>query len=615
MEALRPEQLDLSAPLADATAPLRAQLESTARGLDGAFNQAGEQLGETAQVITFVIEALHEMTRVFDNGEASAAIDSLTASARRLALVSRAVSQRGELMARIQSAVQALRRSIDDVQRCLRALHIYGMNVKIAASGEPAFVDFADQMSGKLKAADSQTKGFEARLADLSESLTRMQRNDQLLLGECAKVIPQVPDRLIGDADALRGYQAGLVRLAGTTRTVAQAIQRELGNALVAIQVGDRARQRLEHVVTGATLLEAQCAAGQDEPAAMAEMRAHTLTLLQALTSEIAAEYQSDAGALLASLERLRRDTEQVSALRGPDDGPGKVDETQFLRRIEDGIAEAATMIERLQSADAQAAETLEVILATVADVSVRVRAIRELRIDVRQMAINIGLRCRKVERIGRPVTVIANEIRSHSDQLDTIILTINRAETDLSEVSETMREQAGDHDSLPGNELTRSLQTIRDCAQNSDMAMSTVEQGTATAVEMLRLTCSRLDEAMEHAPRIAEAAQALTHSADPGAATPQREDHPVRALLTEIGRTYTMVGERRIHDRFLLPGMPPLAGTATAAPAAAGWDAMGDGLEPGDADDGLFDDGLFGADAPDNAPADTDDDFDDGLF
>ncbi len=576
---------DQAAPPCEDTQGLRAQIQAIATGLDGAFNQAGNELGETSGIVTIVLGSLQEVAQVFDTGEAAAATDSLVASANRLAHVSKTVGERGELVARIQQVSTALRRNVDDVQRCLRALQIYGMNVKIAASGEPAFVDFADQMGAKLKAADVQAKGFEAKLAELETSLARMQANDARLMRECARVIPKVPDRLIADADALRAHQGGLVKLAGATRELAQSVQSELGAALVAIQVGDRARQRLEHVIAGAGLMDQACAHLADKPDQRAATRSHVLGLLSALAGEIAVEYGRDASALARSLRHLRANAQSVVALQ--EDG-GNEDDSIFLRRIEDGIAEAAEMIAHLQSADEQAAETLEVILATVTDVSTRVHAIRELRIDVRQMAINIGLRCRKVERIGRPVTVIANEIRSHSNHLDTIIVNVNAAETDLVRISDAMHQQAEDHERFGTGDLSHALETIRNCAQTSEMAMATVEQGTESALVFLEQACARLDEALDYAPRIEAAGEALGAARDAGAPPPEGLDHPARALLEAMGRTYTMAGERAVHNAFLLAGMPALGGTSPApAPGASGEDESFEDFD--DFDDGLF--------------------------
>ncbi|MFC0684613.1 hypothetical protein [Novosphingobium clariflavum] len=276
-----------------------------------------------------------------------------------------------------------------------------------------------------------------------------------------------------------------------------------------------------------------------------------------------------------------------------------------FLHRLEQGIADAAGMVDQLQRADAQAEATLEVIALTVSDVTARVKTIRELSLDVRQMAINIGLRCRKVEVIGRPVNVIAAEIRSQSDQFDAVIREIDRAEGMLGEVSVRMRMQA-EGEVGGGLGLTRSLAAIHDCADRTETAMTDIGRRSHGVTGMLERASALLDEAIAIGETIGDAVMQLAPCGDEDGVSPSGsdgdgdgvaapgEEEALRELLIAIGRSYTMADERRVHDGFLLPGMTPLAAAAGAS-ALPGAGSDNDGaFDDGLFDDGLFDDGLF---------------------
>ncbi|MBT0671456.1 hypothetical protein HT136_24090 [Novosphingobium profundi] len=580
MNALRPEAFEDAQDLSGPSENARTQLHAIACDLDGHFDRAGATLGQTVETIDIILASLQEVAQVFEHGEAASSVATLTRAATRLSQVATSVTERASDIARIGDVSRRLYRHIDEVQRCLRVLDIYAMNVKIAASGATAFVEFADQMSRKLKAGTAETEGFAQTLLTLDQSLSRMQAIDALLLCECRKIIPHVPDRLLRDADALRAHQDALAELAQTTGNLARSIQTELASALSAIQVGDRARQRLEHAVAGCDLMAVHLSgATLDQPSG----RDHAERLLAALVEETALEYRRDATALLSAIGRLGSSAHGLSALQehGGDTTSDDVEADDasalFLRRMEDDIAQAAAMIAQLHRADAQAEETLEVIVTTLTEVTQRVAAIRNVRIDVRQMAINIGLRCRKVEIIGRPVSIIANEIRSHSDKLDTLIAAINAAEGELITICEGMRAQSNDGDKIAGNELDRALETIRDCAQTTDMALATVEQGSIGMLDLLEQTASSLGSALERAPEIAEVARNLVPTTPHS--MPSDEHEGLCAFLLAMANTYTMADERLIHDRFRLPGMP-----AIAAPSRGALDD----------DDDVFDDGLF---------------------
>lgn len=591
MENLDVEDLSGRTEIACGTDGVRDGLAAITKLLDGHFNRAGQGLGQTVETIDVILASLQEVTQVFGQGEAHMAVTTLTETATRLTSVAASVGERNDEVARIQDVSRSLRRNVAEIQRCLRVLQIYAMNVKIAASGAPDFVEFADQMNGKLSTGSRQAEDFETKLAELDTSIARMQAIDLRLMSECRKVIPHVPNRLTRDAQSLREHQSSLADLAQTTGAHARAIQAELGSALTAIQVGDRTRQRLEHVDTACVLLEAHAPhtnEGSRTSSLTAAQRGHVLALLQAQVRQAGEEYGQEVHALAFSLARLRGSAEALSALQerdGQDNEAGAL----FLRRMEDAIAEAAEMIAHLHRADIQAEETLGVIVHTVEAVSLRVAEIRNLRIDVRQMAINIGLRCRKTEVIGRPVSVIANEIRSHSDKLDTLIAEINAAEANLIAVSERMRAQATGRDAVANTDLSRALETIRDCAQTTDMAMATVEQGSIGMMELLQQTIVELDAAVALEHPIAEVVEDLVPSVVPSGPEPVSDPEPetdtaaLENLLRNIAETYTMAGERQIHDRFLLPGMAPTSGgtrpTETAGEEYDGFDDFDDGL------------------------------------
>ncbi|QVM82741.1 hypothetical protein [Novosphingobium decolorationis] len=577
-------RLDAGPDAPDGRADLvRQNLAAVAEGLNGHFDKAGLALGQTVETIDIILTALREVAEVFAQSEATVAIATLRDSASRLGQVAQSLERRGSEIAAIHKVSRDLRRAISEVQRCLQVLQIYAMNVKIAASGAPDFVNFADEMNVKLGAGNRETDAFSLKLAELDTSITSMQGIDARLLRECRKVIPQVPDRLARDAEALASHQDELVDLAEATSNHARAIQGELASALTALQVGDRARQRLEHVCQACTRLDE--AAGK---ALSAPQRGHVLALLHAQVEDTADEYARDTRALVAALQRLRTNAEKLTALQDRDTFDEQAG-ALFLRRMEDGIAEAAGMIGQLHEADVQAEATLGVILATVATVTERVAAIRNLRVDVRQMAINIGLRCRKTEVIGRPVSIIANEIRSHSDKLDTLIAGINTAEAELVAISERMRTMAGNGDGAVGTGLSEALATIRDSAQATDMAMATVEQGAIGMAELMEQTQGFLAAALQMAPGIAEEAQAL--AASPLSPAAPGDDGPLRLLLEDIAGSYTMAGERSVHNRFLRPGMVALNTSGNAHSPSASDDGGGfEGFD--DFDD--FDDGLF---------------------
>ncbi len=557
-------------------------LSDITQGIDARFVQVGNTLVQAVGSIDGIVAALHKATSSFQSGNGAAAVGNLTMAARRLSQVGPQTRNRASEIGAIHKASRRLSLHVDEVHRALRVLDIYGLNVKIAASGAETFVDFANTMSGQIKVGQVEVVGLKTKLDELGDSLRSMEYHDRLLASECERVVPQVPDRLEADAAALRTHQARLAALADDTATLARSIQANVAGVLAAIQVGDIARQWLEHVLAGYESLQAMLAETDLEEGDRDAARNHVLQLLLAHVVAAGDQFRRETRLLVTSLRAMVPEADRLIALsKGSSDGDGDV----FLRNLEAGIAEADSMITQLRKTDDQAAETLRIIVDTVDDLAGRAAAMRILRIEVQQMAINIGLRCRRVESISRPVAVIAEEIRAHSDALHETIAAITAEAEDLNAISLRMREQAKDHDAQGGGGLNQSLSAIADGAQLTEDAMAVSQTMASGLLGALRSTTDELEQSLDLGEALEQIEALLKAEIGPAGMLADRPDHPVRTILEDMARSYTMASERVIHDQFLLPGMAPLMVASLGAP---------DSPSALDDDDALFDDALF---------------------
>lgn len=543
---------------------LRGELGAVLSSIDTQFDKASTALASSVDAIGGIVAALGEAAGVFEGGVGASAVSDLTRAATALLAVRDHVDQRSAEIATIEQATKALREAASNVMRCIQVLDVYGMNVKITAAGLPHFMDFADGMRAKLHEGDDQVRGLDAKLAMLDAGLRQMRESDQLLLNECRKVLPQVPHMLVEEAEALRAHHAGLARLAKSVSTLAQSIQTELFAAIGAIQVGDRVRQRLEHVAAGLVLAEGLGASA-----------APVHALLAGLADEAGREYARDLDAVIIALARLQDNAEQLVGLRTRNEGSN--DEGQaFLSRLESGAAEAHGMIAQLDRTDSEGLATLDLILRTVDEVSAQAEAITDLRLDVQHMAINIGLSCRTAERVGRPVMVIANEIRTHSNKLDGVIEAILGAKQGLVDPSLRMKAQSTAAQSASGSQLGHFIDLIRECGNRTDAAMETVNTRAGEMHHTLSTASIALDEASGQGPQIMTLATGLAQAAASGSPA---EPSALQPVFDQIARSYTMAEERELHNRLLPAG---ISGIATASPVAVATD-------DDDEDDGLF--------------------------
>ncbi|MGV3512891.1 MAG: hypothetical protein ACO1OX_12905 [Novosphingobium sp.] len=563
------------APLpAPAFAVLKSDIQAILGPMDESFNGASTQLCHAVGRIDAIVAALTEVTHAFDGGIGSAAIDGLRKAAGSLLTVREVVKQRSGEIAALHEAAREVRISTSEVLRCLQVLDIYGMNVKITASGLAQFMEFADAMRSKLGLGAKELGGLEAMLEALAKGLHEMSQNDRLLDLECSRVIPQVPDALLREAANLQAHQVGLGNLARTVSAIALAIQTELHAAIAAIQIGDRVRQRLEHIVKGLDLIDQSVTAGNS---AHAEAGA-ILPLLAALAQAAAREYSRDTADLSASLMRLSAQCDKLGELNHTGSGNG---DTDMLARIESSVGEAHVMLRQLDRANTEGTATLEFILSTVDEVTERAKSITMLRLDVQHMAINIGLSCRTAQGVGRPVMVIANEIRTYSDRLDSIADTILKAQGRLSEPCHRLQQRSGDSTAASGHLLAQFLATIGDCNRKGQEAMAVVETQARDLRSNLVSAMSLLEDAAALEQPMLRMCDGLRQQGSPRQETDPAAIEAVQGILDQLARTYTMADEREVHNLSIPAGC---SGIATLP----GSTAIG-ACDDDDEDDGLF--------------------------
>lgn len=568
--------VDIAAADADPTLPLCDELTRLVSGLDARFMQAGTALATSVEAIDRIVAALTGVGTAMNDDMAGDAVKTLTAVAMRLSDLPRQCEGRGKNFAAAQSATATLRQEVDEVLDTLRMLRIYGINVKIAASGAEEFVGFIDTLSGQIAHGEDNVKEFNKRLARLRVGVAGIAKMDRRLMAECVKVIPEVPERLAEEAAGLRAHQQKVAAVADTAGKLALTIQAKVAAALGALQIGDIARQRLEHVLGGIQLLLAHQAGQAADGEAIAWARSHMLRLFAAQLTEAADEFASQAGLLINSLQGIVPEATRLLSLR---DHSAAAEGHIVLSQVERSIAEIELVTSQLGQADRETNAIVEMIGETVDELTQRLEEIREVQFDVRQMSINIGLRCRQLKQVGQPVTVIAKEIRDRSSTVDALAVGIEKEMNTLGTVATMMRNGDGETMNV-GEALARSLSLIRSGAAHARQAISKAGDDAVRVVETLDRTTGELSRELGLGETMKGIAHALHGLAPEGGTTPpEGASAMLELLLPQIGKLYTMASEREIHQRFLLPGMAP---------------AYPDGQGSAADDDDLLDDGLF---------------------
>lgn len=555
-------------------------LDELAAGLDMRFVAAGNALGLEYQMVEQLIAALEGMTSAMNGSGGQLAIARLLEVARSLTQLPALQRGRNAELDAIGRNGHGLISVLDDVRKTLDLLRVYGLNVQVVAADSGGFTDFANQMTHKIEHSDSHVAALGVALKAMNAALPAARQAEQNLVSEFAKVLPMVPERLIREAGALRDFQAGLLVQADRIAASARSVRGHVAEAIGALQVGDIARQRLEHLAAAARRV-AELPAGAD--AVLVERR--MAALLAAQISDTTDQFQSETDRLVGSLRRILPEAKQLLdmsrtiAATGPAD-QGDAGGQTFLHQLKHGIAEMATLTGRLREADLQI-DRIAAATSEAADGMVcRLAQMRRARRDVQLMALNAGFRSMRAGVNSRPLTIVtahihdcANVLDRQVDQIDALIGTLSAGATRLGE----LRGQAGTD---AGEALSDALRTIDEGAAHIDAELAKVGDDAAQSLVVLEETIERVDcnDAMR-AP-LWRLAGELAQIAERGeqAELPPEAARLHATLLDRLVASYTMAREREVHAA--VTGQP-IAAAATASPGS-------------DSDDDLFDDALF---------------------
>jgi hypothetical protein len=562
------------APTREEGRPVAAdRLDRARRAVEGRFLEAGEVLGRTVEGLSALIASLEQLAATVDAGAVAETTGELNAAADGLMRLPERRAVRRQAIEHMAGASRQLGGGIEEMRRNLAYLRAYAINVKITAGGileaGREFGDFAQEICDCIEQGRGELDGFDAELRALSGAFHAASAREGELDEQCAGLLPAVPDGLRASAGAMAAQRQRIGEAAVGVTHLARNVQRKVGQALGALQIGDITRQRLEHVGEGLAML-AEIPGLSDDQAQ--RLSAYVHGLLAAQLRAASTDFHTDVGRIGKAMAGLANDAGEILRLRElafGDDGQGG----GFLRQLEEHVGRALSLVDDMARADQEAHLVGASAAAAARGLSRRIAGLRDMKTDVQQMALNTTLKCSRIGEPGKPLAVIAVELRLHAGHMD---ISANDALTAVDGLSSRAAELSGEGgDGVEGAAVADIGAMLQGAAQRLRQAGDAVEsdldalgrQGD-TVVEGLRSAVVRLDFQREIGAAIDAAAEAFARKADGRTAVDDLEA-PLGELLAKLAKRYTMAQERETHQAFTegLTFRAPVLELAASAP------------------------------------------------
>jgi len=558
---------------ADGGARIGARLESARQVVEARFLEAGDVLSRAVDGVGALIAGLDAIRTNLDAETVTATTGELAQAAATLKSLPDSLDARRQRVGELVKFSDGLAGRIAEMRQHLAYLRVFAINIKITSGGiaaaGPEFAIFAQEIYDCIEMGGAQLDALNNDLTGLDQTLRGALAHEQNLARSCANLLPAVPDALTASAAAIAGHHGRIASVAVSVAVLARDVQKKVGGGLAALQIGDITRQRIEHVQAGLGFLN-----GADEIATLApEPRQHAQAfvhrLLGAQLAAMAEDFHREVARIGHNVVGMAADATELLRLRDLASGQTGQSETNFLRDLEGNVGQALDLVGDMTAGE-RAAETVSRSAAVSArELTERIAGIQNIRADVQMMALNTTLKCSRIGETGKPLGVIAVELRQHAIHLEKSAAQTTSSLEGLFDAAEALGQgetQGLGRAAAAAAVLSGAVARIGKAGDGVDSALTAAARQGADVVDMLRRAAERFDFHKQIGSVLDDAANQLLDMAGEDEIPTDDIAHALRPLLDRLARQYTMAQEREVH-RSLTEGLATVEASAPAAP------------------------------------------------
>lgn len=546
-------------PIADpkAVRRLAQDLARPRQDIEAAFVAAGARLTEGAALLNTLsklFEALPEALAGEKVEEASGHLSQVAARAEHLAL---AFAREKTDLSRLIDVVAAANAPISDLRRTVKMMGIVSVNARVTAAGivgdSDDFDVFTTDIATLSDSAGRTIQDFAQVYRQLTTEVDRAAGQRARFEAAHGHTLSQLGSSLVATLDALSAQRATALESSAETGRVSRQIVGRIGSAVMALQVGDATRQRIEHVETGlaalADLLDGNEALGQtltpeEYPAALATIAA----LEQAQLTQTAAGFAQEVDQAEADLSALAADAGTIMA-RSRDFG-GERGQSSAMASLSAQLRTAVTILADFETERAKLETVAAAVQSTVGKLLEHVEAVQEIEANMRLVSLNAAVRCAQLGPRGASLTVIATQLRELTSE------TVVAAEAAMARLNESSG-LAGAFGAASGQgagqvveleqQANMALDILGHLDQSVSAALARLHSDGPKVIKLLAdaATCLSGQSAMaETLDDVAIAVAALSEHDLPASQSPA-----LSGVLAALRKLYTMEAERQTHD------------------------------------------------------------------
>lgn len=548
----KPQARDISA--------LSAALAKPRQEIEAAFVAVGARLSEGAAMLNALTRQFEALPAALQGEEVVEASSQLRAVARKARELTADFAKEKADLTRLVDVVAAANAPIAELRRAVKMIGIVSINARVTAAGivgdsddfEVFTTDIATLSDSARSTIHEFAQVYRQLVAEVGQAAGQRDRFD----AAHAHTLSELAQKLDETLEALDRQRQSAVESSAETGRVSRGIVGRIGSAVMALQVGDATRQRLEHVEAGLDCL-ADILAGKepDGTGFDAAVQGQALTAVSLLEQEqlreTAAGFAAEVGEAEKALEALASDAGTIMAHSRNLYGAGN--EQASALTVLSGQLRVATEILRdceierskLEAVAAAVQQTVSILLGHVA-------AVQDIEANMRLVSLNAAVRCAQLGPRGASLTVIASQLRELTTE------TVVAAEAAMAQLDEAST-LAGAFGAAAGGDNAGQIGRLEQQANHAMTLLTGLDERLSAAMASLNADGPKVIGLLEAAARGIDGQSRLAESMDDIAmqiaalspdAMPDRLADELLPVLERLRKTYTMEAERQIHSR-----------------------------------------------------------------
>ncbi len=336
---------------------------------------------------------------------------------------------------------------------------------------------------------------------------------------------------------------AAAAALAQRANDIASAI----GTIVMALQIGDSTRQRVEHAVD--VLAEIPARISDPGEAAAATALACRLAIRQLAGAR--EDLSAASGQIANSLRRLASEADEIVAMAG-NVSRKEGDSLSFIETVRTRLGVALDLSQRSGSARSEVDSAVAEMTRSTGTLDAQMQELSELTLAMTMIGINAILKAKRVGTAGLGLGVIADQLRCAAD---TVVVEVNEVKPMLGTAIAQTRTLAGTLAGRRGDEMDRrgarvgeTLATFASCDAEIGRSIATLMRSGSKVARDLEVAAARPE-----AERAETAMDGMIDTLEAFAALISDDTRPpdMTAIISTFDQSYTMASERTIHDAF----------------------------------------------------------------